>query len=304
MIDAGGGLNKVNFITGSPGSYKISNTEEQNLDFNIQDGYTPASSEKDEDPGKKLRDFKRTNNDQNVQSLKSESLKGSKGVLSLLNSFRTGAVICFSAALLGAFTPIVSSAQEPQKLQEPNKIEMTVAKADTAAAKDTLILSGKEIVSIRNGGALADYAKSWVGKKFKAGQTKRCADFVSTCIEKSNVTPAKFRHQISAYQLQMYGSPVKKQDLRPGDLVFFKNTYAKRDFTHVGIYIGEGQFIHRPTFNSPVETERLDTGYFSSHFSCGRRLDFNGKEYMDSLNSLYTANIPNPAIPQIILSSR
>ena len=42
----------------------------------------------------------------------------------------------------------------------------------------------------------------------------------------------------------MSGAPVKRKELQPGDLVFY-NT-RKRPYSHVGIYIGEGNFVHAP----------------------------------------------------------
>lgn len=48
--------------------------------------------------------------------------------------------------------------------------------------------------------------------------------------------------------------------LRPGDAIFFGNTYRKGKYTHVGIYLGDGKFQHRPTSNRPVTVGSLDSG--------------------------------------------
>lgn len=121
---------------------------------------------------------------------------------------------------------------------------------------------------------LADYADDFAGKNFKKGQTKRCADFVSTMIRDAGVAPEGFEHQYSAAGLRQYGEKVAaKDELQAGDLVYFKNTYRKGDPTHVGIYLGEGKFVHRPTSNKPVRVDSLTEGYFSNHYSSARRLD-------------------------------
>ena len=54
-----------------------------------------------------------------------------------------------------------------------------------------------------------------------------------------------------ASQQVSQGVPVPKDQLQPGDLVFFKNTY-KRGLSHVGIYVGDGLMIHSSTFGQPV----------------------------------------------------
>ncbi|MDQ7822308.1 MAG: NlpC/P60 family protein [Candidatus Eremiobacteraeota bacterium] len=124
----------------------------------------------------------------------------------------------------------------------------------------------------QTGNRLADYAAQWDGKNFKPGQTKRCADFVSTMIEQSGVAPKGFNHQVSCEQLQKYGQHVNKDELKPGDVVYFKNTYTTGNYTHVGIYIGNGKFVHRPTANAPCKVDNLNSSYYQQHYSGARRL--------------------------------
>jgi cell wall-associated NlpC family hydrolase len=62
---------------------------------------------------------------------------------------------------------------------------------------------------------------------------------------------------------------VRKEQLQAGDLVFF-NT-LRRTFSHVGIYVGDGKFIHAPRPGASVRVENLGAGYWSSRFSGGRR---------------------------------
>ena len=68
-----------------------------------------------------------------------------------------------------------------------------------------------------------------------------------------------------------HGKPVRRSELRPGDLVFFKNTY-KRGISHVGIYIGGGEFIHAASRRRRVVVDRLDESYFSRRFAGARRV--------------------------------
>ncbi len=66
------------------------------------------------------------------------------------------------------------------------------------------------------------------------------------------------------------GEKVPESQLRPGDLVFF-NT-LRRAFSHVGIYIGNGEFIHSPRPGQSVRIESLDAPYWARRFDGARRI--------------------------------
>ncbi len=64
---------------------------------------------------------------------------------------------------------------------------------------------------------------------------------------------------------------VQREQLEPGDLVFF-NT-LKRSFSHVGVYIGEGRFIHSPRSGSKVRIESMRQAYWAQRFDGARRAE-------------------------------
>ncbi|MES2887374.1 MAG: C40 family peptidase [Pseudomonadota bacterium] len=64
--------------------------------------------------------------------------------------------------------------------------------------------------------------------------------------------------------------PIRRADLKPGDLVFF-NT-LRRTFSHVGIYVGEGKFIHAPRTGAFVRVEDMRFSYWSKRFTGARRV--------------------------------
>jgi cell wall-associated NlpC family hydrolase len=68
-----------------------------------------------------------------------------------------------------------------------------------------------------------------------------------------------------------YGSEVGYGNWQPGDLVFFANTYAA-GITHVGIYIGDGTFIHAENPGTGVVISSLNDSYYSAHYAGARRL--------------------------------
>jgi cell wall-associated NlpC family hydrolase len=73
---------------------------------------------------------------------------------------------------------------------------------------------------------------------------------------------------------------VARDELKPGDLVFF-NT-MRRAFSHVGIYIGDGKFIHSPRVGGEVRIEDMRMAYWNKRFDGARRADLGGQP-VDSL---------------------
>ena len=75
----------------------------------------------------------------------------------------------------------------------------------------------------------------------------------------------------TARAISQLGKTVNKDELQPGDLVFF-NT-LKSAFSHVGIYIGDNKFIHAPRSGASVRVENMQQSYWSSRFNGAQRLD-------------------------------
>jgi cell wall-associated NlpC family hydrolase len=76
---------------------------------------------------------------------------------------------------------------------------------------------------------------------------------------------------IGASALQQYqaGVSIPRAGLLPGDLVFFLGSGTP---LHVGIYAGDGQFLHAPGAGKRIESSKIDDGYFSARFLAGRRV--------------------------------
>jgi cell wall-associated NlpC family hydrolase len=64
---------------------------------------------------------------------------------------------------------------------------------------------------------------------------------------------------------------IDRSELQPGDLVFY-NTLRKA-FSHVGIYIGEGKFIHSPRSGGQVRIENMNDAYWVKRFNGARRVN-------------------------------
>jgi len=74
----------------------------------------------------------------------------------------------------------------------------------------------------------------------------------------------------STAALSKVGAAVKLKELEPGDLVFY-NT-RNRPYSHVGLYLGEGRFVHAPRSGAHVRVENVHTGYWRARFNGARRL--------------------------------
>ncbi len=93
-----------------------------------------------------------------------------------------------------------------------------------------------------------------------------CSGFVRAMYTKSVglLLPRRAEEQAAATE------KIDRSDLKPGDLVFF-NT-MRRAFSHVGIYIGDGKFIHSPRSGSEVRVEDMNGSYWQRRFNGARRV--------------------------------
>lgn len=104
----------------------------------------------------------------------------------------------------------------------------------------------------------------WGGSSAETGFD--CSGFVRAIYEQSVglMLPRQAEQQAAATQ------KIEKTDLKPGDLVFF-NT-MRRAFSHVGIYVGDGKFIHSPRAGSVVRVESMGLSYWQHRFDGARRV--------------------------------
>ena len=93
-----------------------------------------------------------------------------------------------------------------------------------------------------------------------------CSGFVRHMYEKSVglVLPRRAEEQAKVTE------EISRSELKPGDLVFF-NT-LKRTFSHVGIYVGDGKFIHAPRPGKAVRVDDMREAYWQQRFNGARRV--------------------------------
>ena len=117
-------------------------------------------------------------------------------------------------------------------------------------------------------------AMNFLGVPYRRGgnsaeQGFDCSGFTRFVFENSIglVLPRRADQQAQSAGLQS----VKREELKPGDLVFF-NT-MRRAFSHVGIYVGEGKFIHAPRTGGEVRVEDMRASYWAKRFNGARRAE-------------------------------
>ncbi|MDR1774065.1 MAG: C40 family peptidase [Clostridioides sp.] len=116
---------------------------------------------------------------------------------------------------------------------------------------------------------LLDMANKQKGKPYKYGSAGPnsfdCSGFTSYVYKNAlGITlPRVSRDQAGA------GTYVSRENLKAGDLVFFG---SRGRISHVGMYIGGGQFIHSPQTGDVVKVSRMDTGNYSKRFITARRI--------------------------------
>ena len=93
-----------------------------------------------------------------------------------------------------------------------------------------------------------------------------CSGFVRYLYENSvgQLLPRRAEEQARSTEV------IERSELKPGDLVFF-NT-MKRAFSHVGIYVGDGKFIHSPRAGKAVKVDDMRSAYWQKRFNGARRV--------------------------------
>jgi len=140
-------------------------------------------------------------------------------------------------------------------LVKPRPSEPAVAKPGTPATdlREKLVATAESFIGV-------DYA--WGGTTIRSGFD--CSGLVLAVYRLNGLAmPRSVRDQFRA------GTAVAGERLMKGDLVFFTASPGG-ELSHVGIYIGDGAFIHAPGSGKNVRRESLESGYFKSRFSGAR----------------------------------
>ena len=148
-----------------------------------------------------------------------------------------------------------SSAHADEPVVVPPPLQVSFVDRATATAQDAI-----------------DQAMDLLGIRYRRGGSSPevgfdCSGFVSHVFREGLglVLPR------SSKEMSRSGQEVSRDELRPGDLVVF-NT-MRNAFSHVGIYLGDNQFVHAPRTGGHVRVEDLNQSYWKKRFNGARRIN-------------------------------
>ena len=166
-----------------------------------------------------------------------------------------------------ADTPATHAASDtPLDAPASNKAQSAVA---TEAA--ITISSETQTESLSQGMSIVSEASKYMGIPYRWGGTSPLTGF-----DCSGFVQFVFRHTLNIklprmpVDMSRLGSRVSREELAPGDLVFFNTRGGK--FTHVGIYVNDAQFIHAPMPGTRVTMSRMDSTYYRHRFTYAVRI--------------------------------
>ena len=141
----------------------------------------------------------------------------------------------------------------PPGLNVMNKIRFNIISCLTLAVSACVVLPSCTTISGQNS-ILVREAKTWEGRHYKKGVNAQCANWVTTVVSKTGKTPPA--GSSAARSWMSWGKSVPVSQVKAGDVLVLKNTY-KPGPSHVGTYVGDGEFMHRSTHGKPVKLTQV-----------------------------------------------
>ncbi len=152
---------------------------------------------------------------------------------------------------------LTGCASQPARLPE--------VEAEPAAAAAPIVNASDEASSV------ALQALAYLGTPYRTGGLSPQTGFdCSGLVAYAYRQGAGLALPRNTFDLSHLGQAVRRSELRPGDLVFY-NT-QRREYSHVGIYLGENRFIHAPASGGEVRVENLRANYWMRRYSGARRV--------------------------------
>jgi murein DD-endopeptidase len=140
------------------------------------------------------------------------------------------------------------------------------AGAGTTAGRVTV---EPRVADTRIGGAIADVAMGMVGTRYRYGGTDPLEGFDCSGLVYYAYTQAGYSVPRTSQELFRAARKIAVGEADPGDLMFFQD---QTKLSHVGIYLGDGMFVHAPASGANVTVASLDSPYYQQHLVAVGRL--------------------------------
>lgn len=161
--------------------------------------------------------------------------------------------------------PLLQVKKDKVKVMTPSDGAKWIDKKDVALYQDEKthipVPTGKDIVQSGKGFLGLPYL--WAGM---SGFGFDCSGFTYTMYHANGITIPRD----SSVQAQQ-GKKVKRENLKPGDLLFFAHDKGKGKVHHVGMYIGKGKMIHSPNSSTHVRIDEIKTSGYGEEYAGARR---------------------------------
>lgn len=152
--------------------------------------------------------------------------------------------------------------------------ETTAPTEETTEPTEVATVPGEEELAF--GQAVAQLALAQVGKPYQHGgqgpDSFDTSGLVYYCFRENGLSVSRLVSGLTAG-----GQAVEKEQLQPGDVVFFW-TENEGEAEYVGIYVGDGKFVAARHSDKPVTEMDLSAGYFAQRFVCARRYEPENKD--------------------------
>jgi cell wall-associated NlpC family hydrolase len=175
---------------------------------------------------------------------------------------RIAFVVIYLLSVANAHAELVGAGDDLDRFLSDKGLLSNPAQVAPAAASQSPVNKGSELVVAAMGSLGVPYRRG--GNTFESGYD--CSGFVRALYQQTAglMLPRQAAQQAAATQ------QIERAELQPGDLVFF-NT-MNREFSHVGIYVGDYKFIHSPKPGAAVRIEDLRVNYWNRRFDGARRV--------------------------------
>ncbi|MEW6765425.1 MAG: C40 family peptidase [Pseudomonadota bacterium] len=140
-----------------------------------------------------------------------------------------------------------------------------------AASLDERVYGSKEgPPATQNAGEALKVALAQRGTSYRSGGMDPASGFDCSGLVFFSFNSVGIRLPRTSHDMFLHAKRIERSELRPGDLVFFRLRSSR--ISHVGIYAGNGQFIHAPSRGKDVELTSLDDKYWARRFAGAGRV--------------------------------